>query len=207
MDVPTLPFDLRVAEASYQTSSVDRERAAMELAESKERLERRKALLAEGLVSSEDLSAANYQNKIASAKEQATRAQVSERRAQVDKLRKDNSDMVIRAPFDGVIAARYANPGATVSSSSPIVRLISADDLFVRFAVPESQAASFHLGTNVVAHIGERRIPLQATIEKVAPEVDAASRMVFIEAQLPKPNADVQVLSGELARVSIEAAQ
>jgi RND family efflux transporter MFP subunit len=207
MDVPTLRFDLQVAEATLQTSSADREQASVELAESEERLKRRKTLLAEGLVSAEDLSAAKYQQELASARVQSTRAQVSQRRAQVEKLRKDNSDMVIRAPFDGVIAARYANPGANVSPSAPIVRLISADDLFVRFAVPAAQAASLSLGARVVVRIGDHRIERRAAVDKIAPEVDSASRMVFIEAQLEKADSGNQILSGELARVSIEAAQ
>jgi RND family efflux transporter MFP subunit len=207
LDVPSLKFDLRVAEANLQAAGAEQKRTSVELAESEERLKRRKALSAEALVTGEDLSATDYQQKLAQARMQATHAQLAERRAQVDKLRQDNADTVIRAPFAGIIAARYADPGSNVSPSAPIVRLISADDLFVRFAVPEDRAAHVQIGNKVTVRIGERRSELPGTIEKVAPEVDAASRMVFVEAQLEKVDPKTQVLSGGLTRVSIDGAR
>lgn len=204
LDLPSVQFELRMAEANFQAARVDRERASVELAETEERLKRRQDLSAEALISSEDLSAARYQQKLAASRARATEAQLSERRAEVERLRKDRSDLVITAPFDGVIAARYADPGSNVSPSTPILRLISADDLFVRFAVPEGRTAGLEAGVTVLVRVGEQRAEHRATIDKVAPEVDAASRMVFIEARLERSGAAGHLLAGEIARVSLE---
>lgn len=204
LDLPSVQFELRMAEATLQAARVDGERASVELAETEERLKRRQALSAEALVSSEDLSAARYQQKLASARAKALEAQLAERRAQVDQLRKDRSDLVIVAPFDGIIAARYADPGSNVSPSTPILRLISADELFVRFAVPEDKTSGVKAGTPVVVRVGEQHLERRAIVDKVAPEVDAASRMVFVEARLEKAETAGQTLAGELARVSLD---
>lgn len=204
LDLPSLQYDLRMAEATFQAAGVDEERASVELAESEERLKRRQSLSAEALVSTEDLASAKYQQRLAAARARATRAQVAERRAQVERLRKDRSDLVIVAPFDGVIAARYADPGINVTPATPIVRLISADDLFVRFAVPEGRTAGLQSGMAVLVRVGEQRIEHRATIDKVAPEVDAASRMVFVEARLEKAEPGAPVQAGEIARVTVD---
>ena len=117
VDIPSLRHDLRIAEASLGTVTVDQSRALVELSEAEEKLARRKALAAEALTSTEDLSAARYQQQLATARVAAARAQLAERRANVDRLRQDNADAVLRAPFEGIVAGRYVDPGATVIQS------------------------------------------------------------------------------------------
>jgi RND family efflux transporter MFP subunit len=193
-----------MAEATVKTALVEQERAVVELAEAEERFARRKSLSADALASGEDLSTARYQHKLAETRLSAVRAQLAEKRSQVEKLRQSNADAEIRAPFDGIVAARYVDPGANVTPATPIVRLISAGDLFVRFAVPEEKARALAVGIAVRVSAGDDRASLRGSIEKVAPEIDAASRMVIVEARLDKPGAGGPVLSGEMAHVSIE---
>jgi multidrug efflux pump subunit AcrA (membrane-fusion protein) len=122
LDVPTLRNDLRVAEAALKTASVEQALAAVELSEAEERLSRSKALSAAALSSGEELATARYQQQRTATRVEAARAQLAERQAQVDRLRKDNEDAVVRAPFDGIIAARYADPGANVAAFTPIAK-------------------------------------------------------------------------------------
>lgn len=204
LDVPSLRSDLSIAEAALKSAEVDEERAAVELAEAEERFDRRKALSADALASGEDLATARYQHKLARTRLSATHAGLAEKRAQVDKLRKSNADAEILAPFEGIVAARYVDPGANVTSATPIVRLISAGDLFVRFAVPEEKASTLSVGAQVRVDTGDDHAALRGSIDKIAPEIDASSRMVIVEARLDKPVAGAPVLSGEMARVSIE---
>lgn len=206
LDAPSLRFDLRVAEASLSAAGVDQARTQVELTEAREKLERRRTLAAEALASREDLSSARYQEQLASKRLDATRAQIDERRAQVDRLRKDNSDTHITAPFAGVVAARYVDPGATVRPSTPILRLVNMDDLFVRFALPEARAATLTVGRSVHVYVGDARLDLPGVIDKIAPEIDAASHLVFMEARLDPIVSKPLLLSGEEARVSLAEA-
>jgi RND family efflux transporter MFP subunit len=202
LDVPSLRFDLTMAEASSKAAGVDLERAAVELAHAEEQLARRKTLLEAALASGEDLAAAGYQQKLARARVEVARALLAEKRSRVEQLRKSNADTEIRAPFEGIIAARYFDPGANVTPSSPIVRLISAHALFVRFAVPEESAASLRLGGPVRIRAGGAL--LDGAVEKIAPEVDAASRMVIAEALFDDEAGQTPVRSGEIVRVLID---
>jgi membrane fusion protein (multidrug efflux system) len=101
---------------------------------------------------------------------------------------------------------RYVDPGGIVGTNTPIVRLISANDFIVRFAVPESQVAAVAIGARVrVVVRSQQRAWLHGIVDKVAPEIDAASRMLFLEAHLAGTDAGAATLSGEMARVSVEA--
>jgi RND family efflux transporter MFP subunit len=206
LDAPALRFDLRVAEAELKAAGVDQSRTAVELAEAKERLGRRQSLAADALASGEELAASRYQAQLGAARLDATSAQVEQRRAQVERLRQDNADTRITAPFEGIVATRYVDPGATVRPSTPILRLVSMRDLFVRFAVPEQRIRSMAVGQPVRVRVGESRLDLRGTVDKVAPEIDAASRMVFLEARLELMDPEVAVRSGEMARVSVAEA-
>lgn len=201
LDIPGLRFDLSMAEAEVHAAEVDQGRAVVELTQAEERLARRRALSAEALATGEDLAAATYQQKLAEVAVETARAQLAGKRAHVGQLRKNTDDTEIRAPFEGIVAARYVDPGANVTSATPIVRLLSAKDFFVRFAVPEESAARLSIGALVEVRLGGAA--LHGSVDKVSPEVDAASRMIIVEARLDAASLDMKARSGEMARVSI----
>jgi len=117
----------------------------------------------------------------------------------VSQLGQQTADAEIRAPFDGIVTARYLDPGAHVTSTTPIVRIISASDLFVRFAVSVERARALRVGRPVLVTGGAA--PIHGAIEKVAPEIDAASRMVVVEARVDGAGAEAR--SGEMVTVAL----
>ena len=202
IDLPTARFELEVAEASARAAEIEIDRTRVELAEAEERLTRRQALSAEALTTGEDLAAARYQAKLAQVRVDAAVARLREQRARADQLRQENAEAEIRAPFEGIVAVRYADPGARVGRGEPIVRLIAASERFVRFAVPEDRLAELAVGLPV--RVAASRLELTGRVEKIAPELDAASRMIFVEAGLEGGAGGLgPVLSGEIARVSL----
>jgi hypothetical protein len=93
-----------------------------------------------------------------------------------------------------------------VGPSIPIARLVSADDLRVRFAVPEENVGAIALGMAIVAQVGGVNEPLSGVVENIAPEVDIASRYVYAEGKIdPSSIAGLKktVPSGTVVRVSI----
>jgi membrane fusion protein (multidrug efflux system)/multidrug efflux system membrane fusion protein len=79
---------------------------------------------------------------------------------------------------------QYRNAGALVGPTVPIVRLISGDVLWVRFAVPAADADALALDAPVAVDVADLEIPLRGTVREIAPEVDPASRRIFVEAEL-----------------------
>jgi RND family efflux transporter MFP subunit len=165
--------------------------ARAELAEANDRYTRRKPLAnADAVISKEELS--------------VSRVQVLEQRARVDELAQSLADAEIRAPFDGTVAARFADVGALTAAGRSILRLNSDSVPRVRFAVPPTLSGTLAPGQKVSVLVDGTGEPLVAVVESVAPEVDSAARLVFVLGRLElPPRRRSEVHSGQLARVSV----
>ncbi len=196
LDTSLAQQDLEIARSSLRGAEADEQRTADELAEAKARNERRQQN--PDFFSKEDLAESALQVKTATSAHEASRSRVAEARARVRQLETTLSRNVVRAPFDGRVAERFADPGALVAAGMPLVRLISAGDLLVRAAVPPEEARQLTVGTPVVSTVrtlGGLTIP--GTIQRIAPEVDAASQMVLIEVRLtPTPEMEGRLQTG-----------
>ncbi len=202
LDVASLRPELAAAQALVREAKMEQRRVIIELSAAKQLFERRLRLTAHGLATGEELEKARYQHELTITGLEIVRAQVQQREARLEQIRQTMADAEIRAPFRGMIAGRYVDPGATISRSTPIVRLISADDLFVRFAVPEEIAHRLTATSRI--EVMSTRGKLVGSVEKVAPEIDAASRLVHVEAGIEKmDNARGRHLSGETVRLKV----
>jgi RND family efflux transporter MFP subunit len=183
-DVRLAALERRIAEAALGSAGSSREQLRVEQLRAEEHLERVGALQREGIAPGADLSDAEFQSAIGAARVSGADAQLEEQRARVERLRALEGEAVVRAPFSGTIAARYVDPGSTLAAGEAIVRIVSDDDAVLRFALPERSAARPVVHGRVLA--SARTLPgltLRAEIERVAPEIDPASRMLIVEAR------------------------
>jgi membrane fusion protein, multidrug efflux system len=200
LDIRALQADLEAARAALRAARADVERMRLELAEAHEKSGRTNKL--KEFVSQEELSGASYREKLAEARLGRARADVASAEARVRQEEVAVADAEIRAPFDGVVAARYVDPGASVTPAVPIVRIIASNRLLVRFALPEDQARSLRPGDPVRVGVDTLGASFEGTVRRVSPEVDAAARLVFAEAQLVVPGEwQGKVPAGVAARV------
>jgi RND family efflux transporter MFP subunit len=201
LDTSLVAQDLEMARSSLRASEADQKRAADELAEARARDVRRQAN--PDFFSKEDLAEVALRAKTAAAALEVAQARVAEQRARVRQLEAGLAQNVIRAPFDGRVAERFADPGALVGPGTPVVRLLSAGELLVRAAVPPEEARTLSAGTPVTATVRTAGLRIRGTIARVTPEVDAASQMVFIEVRLtPTPEAENRLQTGLVVDVT-----
>src|SRR5436305_1826301 len=100
-------------------------------------------------------------------------------------------------PFAGRVAERFVDAGAVVGPGTPILRLISGGDLLVRAAVPPEQARALAVGKAVTARVPTLGLDVPGHLERIAPQVDAAAQMIFVEARLdPTPAAAERLQTG-----------
>lgn len=208
LDTRSARHEVAVARAELATAIAQREQARLDAAQASERLQRRSAVVelhAESVrtVSEEELSASEYQKDAARARLQAAEAQVAEKQARLAQMELLMHEDALRAPFDGVVIARYVDAGASVHQGTPVVRLLESGDLRVRFAMPEDVDEPA-VGTAVRIDVAEQT--LHGIVDKVAPEIDAASRMIFAELSLTAPLPRKRLRSGEVARVIVDSA-
>ena len=135
------------------------------------------------------------------------RRDLLQERARVQKLETARAEANVVAPVTGTVVERHLTAGALAGPGRPILRLLAEGEPHVRFAIPEEQAAAISAGAPVDIRVGPRRLPARGRVVGVAPEVDAASRMVFATAAL-EPAATAQPLStGLIARVFLPGSQ
>jgi len=110
---------------------------------------------------------------------------------------------ILRAPFDGVLAARPVDPGDFVPGGRALARVVD-DARFVRFALPAVDHARLAPGTQLIVKLPESSLPLSAAVVALEPELDVAAGVAFARAKL---DADVAasrgVMPGQRVRVLV----
>jgi len=203
IDSYSVTQQLEVAEATLRFAQADQRREELELKDAEARYRRREELAEAGLISMEDLATARAQVDRAEAKLQAAQARVAEQMAHLNDVKEVVANTVIRAPFDGTVAARYLDAGAAVRSGTPIISLIRPDDLWVRFAIPETKRARLIIGGLVHFQLEGSTVSVPGTLEYVAPSIIADSQELLVEARLSVPAAlQDQIRPGASGRVS-----
>ncbi|WP_437724241.1 HlyD family efflux transporter periplasmic adaptor subunit [Sorangium sp. So ce861] len=101
----------------------------------------------------------------------------------------------LAARSEGRLRAVHVRLGDRVASGA-----LLATRLLVRFAVPEERRAEVDENASVRVRAGG--VELRATVETIAPEIDAVSRAIVVEARIEPGDAPRELLvAGEMARV------
>jgi RND family efflux transporter MFP subunit len=180
---------LEMAEASRRSAQAEARSAEVELKDAEVRYNRRERLVKAGLLAKEELATANVQVERARTTLEVAQARVAEQMARVRQTKDALANTVIKATFEGTVAARYLDPGATVQVGNPVIKLMRSDDLWVRFATPEKKRATIPVGASVSVYLEGLPAVIPGMIEHTAPGVDTMSREVVVEAKLHVPAA------------------
>lgn len=152
-------------------------------------------LAKEGVLSTIDMEKAGVARDAAEAAYQGAleqvmqlRAELVERRAQLELIKQNLADCEIRAPFDGAVTARVASLGEYLPVNGPVVRVVRQDPLRLRLEVPERSAVRVRIGQRIdVRTEGLRETPSGRVI-RMSPAIDAESRSLLIEGHVPNPS-------------------
>jgi HlyD family secretion protein len=118
LDDSNVGASVRLAEAELRAARTALEETRVQLAESQLRLDRTKALVADGVVSQAELDRIQAETDSLEARLERQREEeaVAERRLAV--WTQQLEDTVIRAPFDGIVTTKDAQPGEMISPVS-----------------------------------------------------------------------------------------
>lgn len=183
LDAPELDKQVADAKANYWLASVTDRRTEM--------------LLKQGVVAAQAADTSH--------------AQMLQAKAAYEQLRAMQNYKIVTAPFDGIITARYVDPGAlipqatTPSNGTPIVAMATLAPLRVYIDVPQSVALFIRNGDEAKISVYER--PGQTFTGPVIrhPEaLNSASRTMLAEIDLP--NKDRSLYPGMYAKAEITVA-
>jgi HlyD family secretion protein len=173
----------------------------------KQEYERRNKLFEMAVISADDFS--TVQNEMLARQAAMTAAQ-----ERVEQLEQTKQELDIRAPFAGMITARYAEPGAFVTpttaasatagaTSSSIVEL--SQGLEVSARVPESDIGRIAIGQaaqiRVDAFPDER---FQARVSEIAPRAVKQENVISFEVKLALMNPPKKLLIGMTTDVDFQ---
>jgi membrane fusion protein (multidrug efflux system) len=156
--------------------------AQAELTFRKQQMERTLRLASSGRVSVQDREAAEEGVKV---------AQAALTRAEVQK-----GYEILKAPFDGTVTARYADAGAllpaatgSTASAQPLLDLAQLDKLRVALQLGQDDAARVRTGDVVRLAASPEQPAFEARVSRIAQALDARTRTMLCEIDLPHPPA------------------
>ncbi|MFO0734301.1 MAG: efflux RND transporter periplasmic adaptor subunit [Labilithrix sp.] len=132
----------------------------------------------------------------------AEAAQIQSLLAQASGKSLEVSDCVLRAPFDGEVAARFVDPGWFVKPGAPVVEIVDRSVVRLTADVPEIDFEAVGAGTAVKFHVLATNQDLEGTIVRRAPAADPSTRTIHFEVELENAKRDIPV--GTTAEIFVD---
>ena len=144
----------RKAELDLARKQKDRaDRLAMsDAATAEERDERHAAYFgAEAALKTAEANVAATDAAIATAKSQVTQAEAAVEAAQsrIERLQVDIDDSTLKAPRDGRVQYRTAQPGEVLGAGGKVLNMVDLGDVYMTFFLPTAEAGRVRMGTEV----------------------------------------------------------
>jgi RND family efflux transporter MFP subunit len=117
------------------------------------------------------------------------------------------NDCVLRAPFDGEVADRMADPGAFAKPGNSIVSIVDRDVVRLVTDVPEDDFASVATGTRVSIHVLATGDSFNLPISRRTPAADLDTRTIHIEVDIPDPERRLPVYATAEVTVDVGNAE
>lgn len=139
----------------------------------------------------------------AQAQHQAASAQVLAAKAGATQSRAADAFTLIRAPFNGVVTAKFVDPGTLAAPGSPLLRIEDTQEHEIDIQMNESSLSKLHVGDPVQVTLGDA-VAITARIRDIVPAADPAAHTFVVKIGLP---ASQKVFSGMTASVLVPTGQ
>ena len=197
---------LRAAQAARREACIQRDRAGRDL-------ERKRELAAQKIVSDDLLDQLQSIFEASNASCKRVAAEVDRAQAQIAAAEIELEKMVIRAPFDGVIAEVAIEVGEWITPSPPLIQapavvdVIDLSSLYISAPMDEVDSAAIHAGQHAKLTVDSHPdAQFEGTVVRVAPYVldfVAQNRTVEIEVELVDTEVAAKLLPGTSADVEV----
>ncbi|MBX7101994.1 MAG: efflux RND transporter periplasmic adaptor subunit [Myxococcaceae bacterium] len=132
----------------------------------------------------------------------ANQASLDALKAQLRNKSLEVSDCTLRAPFDGEVSARLADPGSFVRPGGTVVTVVDRHLYRVAIDIPEVDVTLVPVGTSAEVTLLASAQHLSARVSRRAPAASASTRTLRLELDVSGKDADVPV--GTSAEVRFE---
>ena len=203
----------RLAQEQLATAQTQEQQACVQADLAEKEADRAQQLKEKGFISAEGLDQKVSAAKISRAGCEVARSQIDQSKSRIAVARADLQRMVLRAPFDGIVAdisgelGEYATPSPPGIPTLPAIDLIDDRCMFVSAPIDEVDAANIKAGQ--VARITLDAVKgktFAGKVKRVAPyvlEIEKQARTVEVEVAFDEPPSEENLLVGYSADVEI----
>lgn len=174
------PEEVRVAEEQVRAAEQALEQARSDQRKRKvaeDEIEAARAAVQQAEAQLRTAEAGLVQPKISKSEIANARAELMQAQADLEVLLTRQQDLVVKAPVDGVVAARQVNVGEFMTPSSPLLTLMAMDKVYFEAQVPELEVSLVKPGMTAqvtVDALGGRKF--QGVVREIIPVADRTSR-------------------------------
>ena len=149
-------------------------------------MKRYQALYEKKSVSPHEFDEVSTRLRAASAHRELALSGVNQAKAALAQARTAEGFTRVRAPFDGVVSERRADPGALAAPGAPLLTVESRGRYRLEVGVDEKNLAAIRLGQSVSVSVDALGADLLAgKVVQIVPAADAASRSFIVKIELP----------------------
>lgn len=130
------------------------------------------------------------------------KAELAQAEANLNNVKVNLDHTIVDAPFDGVITARYADPGAKAETGQALFDIEQNSPVKIIGSVSEKDLYQIDGGqTEVIVKVDSLAGDFKGVVKKVYPSIDSSSRTGKIEIHMP--NKDNTLRTGMFAKLEI----
>jgi RND family efflux transporter MFP subunit len=124
-------------------------------------------------------------------------------RADLARASLDVGDCVLRAPFDGEVFERLADPGFFARPGTSVVTVVDRATVRITAEVPEDDSDAVAPGTPVTIHSQSTGETFVSRIARRAPSAEPSTRTIHVEVDVPNPERKLPVETTAELRVEV----
>jgi HlyD family secretion protein len=122
-------------------------------------------------------------------------AQIEQARAQLSEAEANRDDLTVKAPFDGTIVTRVAEPGEVVVPGTPIVTLVDLTRVYLRGFIPEGRIGEVKVGQPARVYLdSDPDKPIEAYVSRIDPEATFTPENTYFREDRVKQVVGVKVV-------------
>jgi HlyD family secretion protein len=212
LDPTLLQTNIEQQRANVVRSEADLDRLKVALADSKQKLDRAKALFDKSLLPRTELETADVNVRSAEAQIRSAEAGLTQARSQLNSAEVNLNHTIIRAPIDGIVISRAVEPGQTVNAgmSAPTLFVLAADltKMQVDANIDESDVGRMRPGQTVTFRVDAYpNETFTGAVEQVRLQPTTVQNVVTYQTVIEVPNQQMKLKPGMTATVTIEVAR